>query len=136
MFRKIHITTAILILAIFFSLVSSYAQVDVKHSKKTPEEIARKIADKLQDELQLSDTQYDQVYEIFLKHITQVHADREKYGKEDSEERKNAIMDRRKNLKSELENVLSDEQMEKLKELRKKRKGRDRTGPDNKSKYR
>jgi len=136
MFRKIHLTALILIFAIFISLVSSYAQVNEKHLKKTPEEIARKIADKLQDELQLSDTQYDQVYEIFVKHITQVQADREKYGKEDSEEMKNAIMERRKNLRSELENVLSDEQMEKLKELRKKRRGRNRTGPDNSSKYR
>lgn len=136
MFRKTYLTTAILIFAIFFSLVSSYAQVDEKQPKKTPDEIATKIADVLRKELQLSDTQYDEVYEIFVNHITQVQADREKYGKEDSEERKNAIMERRKNLKSELENVLSDEQMEKLKELRKKRRERNRTGPDNKPRYR
>ena len=136
MFRKIHLTAAILILAIFFSLVSSYAQVDEKQPKKTPAEIATKIADVLRKELQLSDTQYDEVYEIFVNHITQVQADREKYGKEDSEERKNAIMERRKNLRSELENVLSDEQMEKLKELRKKRRERNKTGPDDKPKYR
>ena len=136
MFRKIYLTAVILIFAIFFSSVSSYAQVDEKQPKKIPDEIATKIADILRKELQLSDTQYDEVYEIFVNHITQVQADREKYGKEDSDERKNAIMERRKNLRSELENVLSDEQMEKLKELRKKRREHNRTGPDDNPKYR
>jgi len=136
MFRKFYLTAAILIFAIFFFLVNSYAQGYEKQPRKTPNEIATKITDILKKELQLSDSQYDEVYEIFVNHITQVQADSEKYGKEDSEKRKNAIMERKKNLRSELEYILSDDQMQKLKELRKKRRERNRTGPYNKSKYR
>lgn len=134
MLKKIHLTASILILLASLFTIDSLAQVDEKQ-KKTPEEIARKITDRLQDELQLSGAQHEQVYEIFVNHITQVQADREKYGKEDSEERKNAIIERRKNLKSELEKVLSDEQMEKLKELHKKRRQHDRKGQNDGPKY-
>ena len=73
MFRKNNLTVAIIFFVLFFSSVISFAQVDEKYPKN-PEEIARKITDRIQDELQLSGTQYDQVYEIFVKHITQAHS--------------------------------------------------------------
>ncbi len=124
MFKKTYLILTLIIIALLFFSVNSFSQNDEKAPKKTPEELARKIADTLRTELQLSDTQYDQVYDIFLNHINRVREDRQKYGKEDTEGRQNARKERRKNLKAELDNVLSDEQMEKLKELHKERKNK------------
>ena len=124
MFKKTYFVLTLIIIALLFFSANSYSQNDEKASKKTPEELARKIADTLRTELQLSDTQYDRVYDIFLSHINKVREDRQKYGKEDTEGSQNARKERRKNLKTELENVLSDDQMAKLKELHKERKNR------------
>ena len=124
MVKKTYLIFTLIFIALFSFSVNSYSQKDEKAPKKTPEELARKIADTLRIELQLSDTQYDQVYDIFLSHISKVREDRKKYGKEDTEDRQNARKERRKNLKAELDNVLSDEQMVKLKELHKERKNR------------
>lgn len=133
MFKKTYLTFTLIVIALLFISANSYSQNDEKAPKKTPEELARKITDTLRTELQLSDTQYDRVYDIFLSHINRMRDDRQKYGKEDTEERQNAKKERRKNLKSELDNVLSDEQMEKLKELHKERKNRKhKTGTKNK----
>lgn len=133
MFTKTYLTLTLIFIALLFFSVNSYSQYDEKTPKKTPEELARKIADTLRTEIQLSDTQYDQVYDIFLSHINRVRDDRQKYGKEDTEGRQNARNERRKNLKAELDNVLSDEQMEKLKELHKQRKNKkNKTGTKNK----
>ena len=124
MYKKTYLALTLIIIALLFFSVNSYSQNDGKVPKKTPEELARNIADTLRTELQLSDTQYDQVYDIFLSHINKVREDRQKYGKEDTEGRQNARKERRKNLKAELENVLSGDQMAKLKELHKERKNR------------
>ena len=124
MYKKTYLALTLIIIALLFFSVNSYSQNDGKVPKKTPEELARKIADTLRTELQLSDTQYDQVYDIFLSHINKVREERQKYGKEDTEGRQNARKERRKNLKAELENVLSGDQMAKLKELHKERKNR------------
>ena len=133
MFKKTYLILTLIIIALLFFSVNSFSQNDEKAPKKTPEELARKIADTLRTELQLSDTQYNQVYDIFLNHINRVREDRQKYGKEDTEGRQTARKDRRKNLKAELDNVLSDEQMAKLKELHKERKNRKhKTGAKNK----
>ena len=124
MFKKTYLILTLIIIALLFFSVNSFSQNDEKAPKKTPEELARKIADTLRTELQFSDTQYNQVYDIFLNHINRVREDRQKYGKEDTEGRQNARKERRKNLKAELENVLSDDQMAKLKELHQERKNR------------
>src|SRR3970040_1316774 len=66
-----RIKTFALLLGIIavFSSADLFSQQDF--NKRTPEERAQKQSERMKKGLDLSDEQYQQVYDIFLKHITE-----------------------------------------------------------------
>jgi|GEM_PF-1217175 len=107
----------VLNLFLFLLLVTfvhtSYAQDKKQSADRSPESMARKNADRMKQELNLTDDQTTKVYEINLRHQKERQAERAKAEKERSEKMADAKskMDQRN---AELKKVLTDEQYNKM----------------------
>ena len=88
----------------------------------TPEEKAQKLTDRMKSELNLTDEQYKQVYEINLQMASNM--DEIDKGNHDARQEVKAEYEK------QLATVLNEEQMEKAKEMHKQQKGKmkDRKG--------
>ena len=101
-----------ILLALFCLTLNCANAQEAKHAKPkmTPEQRAEKRSQKLKAELQLSDAQTKQVYEVLVKHI---------------EERDEHKRDKHNMMEKELQRILSPEQMDNFKKL--KREERDQS---------
>jgi Spy/CpxP family protein refolding chaperone len=119
-----RIKTFALLLGIIavFSSADLFSQQDF--NKRTPEERAQKQSERMKKGLDLSDEQYQQVYDIFLKHITE--ADNIRNGTSVNEDGKEKLKALRESTHLQILAVLTPEQQvkfeEKIKEMKEKRK--------------
>lgn len=125
--RKYKSFALLLIITAFFTSLNLFAQQDF--NKKTPEERAQKQSERMKKSLDLSDEQYQQIYDIFLKHITDADKIRNSSSvNEDKSGKKEELKALRKTTHSKINTVLTPEQQVKfeqlLKEMKEKRKGK------------
>jgi len=99
-----------------FLVINVYSQ---DKPKMTPEERAKKITTELQTVLNLSDEQYNQAYTAYYNHFTKV---KELRNSGDDADKKGKIKSYRKDLRTEMKSILTDEQAEKLKSYLKEKK--------------
>ena len=92
-----------------------------KNSGKSLEEKARAKADRMTEELGLSEEQNEQVYQLNLKVANKIKAIKERDDLSD-EKKKEFIKGNKKDYKSVLSIILTEEQMTKLKELKAEKK--------------
>ena len=129
---KKFILSIVLLLA--FAVGTSFAQ-DKKGDFKnmSPSERATKVTDKMKTNLNLTDSQYKSVYDIFYNHFTEMSSMKDKYDKS-SDEFKTQRKSKRDELKKQLSGVLTTEQMQKMEENMKNHKGKNKGKHKNKNK--
>lgn len=102
--------------------VAAFAQDD-KSQKKTPEEKAKMMTDKLKDKLSLTDEQYSKVEAATFDFISKKHALKEA-------EDKTGLDDKMKELQTEyhttLQGILDEEQFKKFAEIESKNKEKEK----------
>jgi periplasmic protein CpxP/Spy len=103
----------ILVICLFLAANSGFSQDVV--TKKTPEEKASKITEKMTEKLKLDDTQRQKVHDLFLNHFTDMKALRESAKDTDKSELKDKIKSNRKEMKAGLKNILTEDQFKQLK---------------------
>lgn len=112
--KIIKAVTVVAVLLIFFKTNICFGQSD-ERTKKSPEEIAKKITDKMKESLLLSDEQYKQVYDLNLDKINAKKSNKEKYKTLDKEIRKNLKKQSRDEYIKSLENILTPDQLSQYK---------------------
>lgn len=113
---KNPIALLIIVLIAAFSVSTIQAQNKDFKPKKTPEERAQKITDKLNEKLSLSSDQYSKIYIIFLSHAQQADQIR---SSSDKQSRKDQMKSLRQSTDSQVQSVLSSEQLQKYNEIKK-----------------
>lgn len=122
----------LLILAtiVFYSSANSFAQpkgdFPGERPKMDPEEMAEKTSQRLKDELDLTDKQYESVFDIYKNHLTEMNNIFDNYSKK-SDDMQEIIKKKQSELKLGLSGVFTDEQMEKWESLEKEMN--DKKGP-------
>lgn len=114
-----------LFIIIFITLVysgTSYSQGYDK-SGKTPEEKATKMADRMKQNLSLSDDQYKQIYNLALEKAKTHASNKEKNRTLDKETRKSMKMQHKAEYRKQLEGILNQDQITKMKSLKNKHYG-------------
>lgn len=113
---------ALVVILLFFGMsFISYAQDDQTLTKKekqykyTPEEQAKKITDRMKDHLNLTDEQYNKILKLQTDRITYFRELRSKDLISKSE-----IKQKRQEFRDGIKNTLTDEQLAKMKKMRKK----------------
>ena len=114
---KLKLFSFVLLLAVLISTGNIFAQVNDK-PKKTPEERAKFRADKMKENLNLTDEQYQSIYSMMLTNMLDRKSLREQYST-DKEGFKKAMKEKRKNNREQLKNILNDDQKAKMKQMRK-----------------
>ncbi|MBV6477787.1 MAG: hypothetical protein HGGPFJEG_00531 [Ignavibacteria bacterium] len=107
--KKIKLTLITSIMLIAYSGIA-FAQ-NQELSKKSPEEIATKITDKMKDMLLLTDEQYKQIYNLNLEQINSKINNKEKYKNLDKESKKNLKRQMKEEYNKSLENILTSDQI-------------------------
>ena len=110
-------TVFILLLA-----VSSFAQpkgdFPGDRPKMNPDEMAEKIADRLKKDLNLTDSQYNSVYEVYKNHFSEMKNIMENFSKNEDDMQK--IMDQKQSeLKTGMSGILNDKKIKKWEEIHK-----------------
>lgn len=95
-----------------------------QQAKPDPEARAKKISEKMKTELSLSDEQYTKVYDINLKYSQKMKDIRTEEG--DRQSKMNSIRDLNKSKNDELKSVLSEEQMNKYRDMQKDMRNKSR----------
>jgi len=112
---RIKNLAALSIILLLTAFVSSnvFAQQN-QRSKKTPEEMALKMADRMKTNLSLSEEQYKQVYDLALTRSKNRISNKENYKSMDKETRKQMKMKNREEFMAQLSGILSQDQMKKF----------------------
>lgn len=119
---KIKSLVITLLLIIFAVSASNTFSQQSEKIKKSPEERAAKIADRMKKNLSLSDEQYKQVYNLFLEKTNDRKANKEKLMAMDKESRKQFKMAGKEEFIKQLSGILNPDQMKKFEENMKKYK--------------
>ena len=109
----------LLLIVLVLTTASTYSQQD---SKKTPEERATKISEKMKAKLSLSNEQQKQVYDIMLSHINEIKGLRN--STEDKTLRHDKIKSLRESTHSQINSILSSDQQVMLEKFRQERKAK------------
>lgn len=109
----------LLLTVLVLSTGNAYSQQD---SKKTPEERAAKISEKMKEKLSLSDEQQKQVYDIMLSHVNEMKG--LKNSTEDKTLKHEKIKSLRESTHSKMNSILSSEQQVMLEKFRQERKAK------------
>lgn len=117
--KKLQVISVLLILVLAGSLHSQ----DTK-SRKSPEEKAKKMTEKLTDAVNLDANQQKLVQDLYLKHFEKMRAYRDANKDKDKSELKQTIKEYRIELRKSIGEVLTDEQKSILKQKMKEREGR------------
>lgn len=123
MLKKFFIIAGLFVFAFILHSETAYSQgkKDGKWSNKTPQERATMRADKMKDNLSLSESQYSQIYNIFLSHFNEAQTMRS-LSKEDRQSKREEMKSKRTEMQSKIEQVLSPAQKEKWESLKSERK--------------
>ncbi|HWQ81725.1 MAG TPA: hypothetical protein VN514_05595 [Ignavibacteria bacterium] len=117
--KKLQVIIVLLILVFAGSVFSQ----DTK-TKKSPEERAKKMTEKLTDAVNLDANQQKLIQDLYLKHFEKMHAYRIANKDKDKSELKQTIKEYRTELRKSIGEVLTDEQKSILKQKMKDREGR------------
>lgn len=117
--KKLHVIIVLLILVFAGSVFSQ----DTK-TRKSPEERAKKMTEKLTDAVNLDANQQKLIQDLYLKHFEKMHAYRIANKDKDKSELKQTIKEYRTELRKSIGEVLTDEQKSILKQKMKDREGR------------
>lgn len=112
--KNLAALSILLLLTVFVS--SNVFSQQNQRSKKTPEEMALKMADRMKTNLSLSEEQYKQVYELALTRSKNRISNKENYKSMDKETRKQMKMKNREEFMGQLSGILSQDQMKKFQE--------------------
>jgi len=112
--KNLAALSVLLLLTVFVS--SNVFSQQNQRSKKTPEEMALKMADRMKTNLSLSEEQYKQVYELALTRSKNRISNKENYKSMDKETRKQMKMKNREEFMGQLSGILSQDQMKKFQE--------------------
>ena len=112
MIIKNLLALSVLFLSVLFVSGNLYSQ-ETKQ-KKTPEEFATKMTDRMKQNLSLTDEQYKQVYSLMLIKAQDRINNKEKYKNLDKESRKQMKKQNRENFKKQLSGILTPEQIQKM----------------------
>lgn len=112
----------IMIAALLFAglTVSGFSQERPKHEKKTPEERAQLMTDKMAEKLSLTNSQKNDVYKINLDRAKEIDKLRSKA----TDDRQKTLQDEKKifqNSEEKINKVLNDDQKKTYADLREKR---------------
>ena len=127
------IAIVILLLNIVLISGSAYSQQQDKVKKK-PEEFAQKKADRMKKNLSLSDSQYKQIYDLFLSKANERKSNKGKYKDMDKTARKEIRKQNREKFQSQIMEILDKEQIEKWNQMKSDHKGKGRHKGDKKNK--
>ncbi len=122
MIQKMKKLQVIIVLLILVFAGSVFSQ-DTK-TKKSPEERAKKMTEKLTDAVNLDANQQKLIQDLYLKHFEKMHAFRIANKDKDKSELKQTIKEYRTELRKSIGEVLTDEQKSILKQKMKDREGR------------
>jgi competence protein ComGC len=117
--KKLHVIIVLLILVFAGSVFSQ----DTK-PRKSPEERAKKMTEKLTDAVNLDANQQKLIQDLYLKHFEKMHAYRIANKDKDKSELKQTMKEYRTELRKSIGEVLTDEQKSILKQKMKDREGR------------
>lgn len=112
--KNLAALSILLLLTVFVS--SNVFSQQNQRSKKSPEEMALKMADRMKTNLSLSEEQYKQVYELALTRSKNRISNKENYKSMDKETRKQMKMKNREEFMGQLSGILSQDQMKKFQE--------------------
>jgi len=110
----------ILLLTSLFTINTAFSQNTEKAPKKTPEERAKNRSEKMAKYLSLTSEQQQKVYDIWLSHCTQ--ADALRNSTTDKETRKSEMKKLFESTDTQLQSVLTSEQLTKYNEMKEKMK--------------
>ncbi len=116
---------ALIVLALLTISSVSYSQNDSKPNSgknKTPEEFAKKKTDRLNQELSLSQEQYNKIYDLMLTKAAERKANKEKFKNLEKTERKELKKQNRENFKKQMQSILTQEQFAKLEKMKANKK--------------
>ena len=111
---------AVLLLTSLFAASNIYSQIEDMAPKKTPEERAKKRNEKMAKYLSLTADQQDKTYDIWLSHCTQ--ADALRNSTTDKEARKTEMKKLFESTDTQLQSVLTSDQLTKYNEMKQKMK--------------
>ncbi|HMS64428.1 MAG TPA: hypothetical protein PKD83_04145 [Ignavibacteria bacterium] len=100
--------------------------------KKSPEERATKMTDRMNKNLSLSDGQYKEIYNLFLNRANEHAQNKEKYKSLDKESRKQLRNENKETFRKQLESILNKDQIAKLQEMKAKHKEKKKGKKENK----
>jgi periplasmic protein CpxP/Spy len=123
----------ILLLTSLFTMNTAFSQNTEKAPKKTPEERAQKRSEKMSKYLSLTSEQQQKVYDIWLSHCTQ--ADALRNSTTDKETRKSELKKLFESTDTQLQSVLTSEQLTKYNEMKEKMKEKRKNKHKNKNQY-
>ncbi|ERM84112.1 hypothetical protein P872_00965 [Rhodonellum psychrophilum GCM71 = DSM 17998] len=108
-----------LLIAAIFSLTIFAVSAQRGHQKtmQSPEERAEKMTSKMTEQLELSEDQKKQIYQINLENATKRQAEMEAR-KEEMQAKRTAMMEKNKDQQEQIEAVLTPEQKTKWMELK------------------
>ncbi|HMS33530.1 MAG TPA: hypothetical protein PKC91_05520 [Ignavibacteria bacterium] len=121
MIKKKSLALGLLLIIFTFTSASVFSQ-QMEKVKKTPEERAAKMSERMKKNLSLTDEQYKQVYNLFLSKAQDMKNNKEKLMGMDKEARKQMKMNSREEFKKQLSGILNPDQMKKFEENKKKHK--------------
>jgi len=111
---------AVLFITSLFAVSNIYSQTSDKAPKKTPEERAKNRSEKMTKHLSLTDEQKQKVYDIWYSHCTQ--ADALRNSTTDKETRKSEMKKLFESTDTQLQSVLTSDQLTKYNEMKEKMK--------------
>ena len=121
MIRKKFLTITIFLFSFTLIAANVFSQ-NTDKMQKTPEEFATKMAERMKKNLSLTDEQYKQVYNLALTNAQERFNNKEKYKSLDKETRKQMMKQNRENFKTQLQGILTKEQLQTMEENRKNHK--------------
>ncbi|MEO8209234.1 MAG: hypothetical protein ABI840_01630 [bacterium] len=115
------LAVSVLLFSVLFLSGNLYSQQNTKQ-KKTPEELATKMTDRMKQNLSLTDEQYKQVYSLMLTKAQDRSNNKEKYKSMDKETRKEMKKQNMEDFKKQLSGILTPEQIQKMQQNKSKHK--------------
>lgn len=106
-----------IVLALLVYSVSGFSQNNTSKERKSPEEGAKRITDRMKTSLNLSDEQYSRVYGINLQKIKANREFRESKSKLFKEKKKSG-----EEFRNSMKGILNDEQLKSMKRFHKEKK--------------
>lgn len=109
-----------MLIIIFITIIYSGISYSQGFDKagKTPEDKATKMADRMKQNLSLSDEQYKQIFNLALENAKTHDSNKDKYKALDKESRKIMKMQNKEEFRKQLEGILNQDQITKMKNLK------------------